>query len=143
LRAHPVAEIFVDHSIGGSKEYSALLGAIWPWRENLALDVAGRAASLDGGPVWEIRLGLTWSARVWGGKQEQRRACPATTRTWASARMSSVRCSITAIAPTRAMHSHRTERDDGHGRGPMATAVWRSRRKLADGQVARRACLGV
>ena len=66
LRAHPVAEIFVDRSIGGSKEYSALLGAIWSWRKNLAFDVAGRAASLDGGPVWEIRLGLTWSARVWG-----------------------------------------------------------------------------
>ena len=69
-RAHPVAEVFVDRSIGGPKEYSALLGAIWPWRENLAFDVAGRAASLDGGPVWEIRLGITWSLRVWGGGQE-------------------------------------------------------------------------
>jgi hypothetical protein len=70
LRAHPVAEVFVDRSIGGAKEYSALLGAIWPWRENLVFDVAGRAASLDGGPVWEIRLGLTWSTRVWGGDRE-------------------------------------------------------------------------
>ena len=69
-RAHPVAEIFVDRAIGGSKEYSALLGAIWPWRENLAFDVAGRVASLDRGPVWEVRLGLTWTVRVWGGEQE-------------------------------------------------------------------------
>ena len=70
MRAHPVAEVFVDRSIGGSKQYSALLGAIWPWRENVVFDVAGRAAILDGGPVWEIRLGLTWSARVWDVEAE-------------------------------------------------------------------------
>lgn len=63
----PVAEAFIDRSLGGTKEYSALLGAIWAWRDDLAFDLAGRTAALDGGPVWEVRLGLTWSVRVWGG----------------------------------------------------------------------------
>jgi hypothetical protein len=65
-RARPVAEVFVDHVSGGAKEYSALLGTIWPCWQTLALDLAARAARLDGTLAWEIRLGFTWSARVWG-----------------------------------------------------------------------------
>ena len=66
LKVHPVAEVFVDRVVRGSSEYSALLGALWAHSENLVFDVAGRASRVDGAAAWEVRLGFTWSARVWG-----------------------------------------------------------------------------
>jgi hypothetical protein len=61
----PVAEVFVDRVVSGSSEYSALLGILWAHSQDFVFDLAGRAARADGAQVWEVRLGLTWSARVW------------------------------------------------------------------------------
>jgi hypothetical protein len=65
LPVRPVLEIFVDHTVDVATVYSALVGAIWPWREQLVFDLAGRAAYQAGAPAWELRLGLTWTTRVW------------------------------------------------------------------------------
>lgn len=57
----PVAEMFTERHAGGVRTRSALLGAIWQVRDNLALDVGVRSARGDDGHVQEIRAGLTWS----------------------------------------------------------------------------------
>ena len=70
----PVAELYADTQIGGVSNdggavgsvlqeatvYSGLLGGIWRVSENLDVDSAVRAASVNG--LWnlEVRLGLTW-----------------------------------------------------------------------------------
>ena len=62
----PVAEAFIDRS----RRDQGILGAArcdLGRGDDLAFDLAGRTAALDGGPVGEVRLGLTWSVRVWGG----------------------------------------------------------------------------
>jgi hypothetical protein len=64
-------EVFVENSFGGASDYSALLGAIWPCRDTLALDLAARAAREGGAQAREVRLGLTWTTRVWGDEARQ------------------------------------------------------------------------
>jgi hypothetical protein len=70
---HPVAELFVDYILRGGTEYSALLGAIWSHSQNWVFDAAIRAARSDGNTVIELRVGFTWSARLWhaSGDQEE------------------------------------------------------------------------
>ncbi|HEX7667210.1 MAG TPA: hypothetical protein VF407_21915 [Polyangiaceae bacterium] len=68
----PVAELYVDHTFGGSTVYSALGGVIWHADDTLDLDVAGRVGHVDDGtPQDEIRLGFTWRIDVWGSKPKK------------------------------------------------------------------------
>jgi hypothetical protein len=55
----PVFEIYSDSVINQTQTFSALVGAIWQARENLAFDIALRYALVDGRPVNEVRTGLT------------------------------------------------------------------------------------
>jgi hypothetical protein len=68
LRGHPVAEILVDHISHEGSQFSLLLGGQWSLRRDVTFDLAGRSARIDGTTAWEIRLGLTWSTRVWDGE---------------------------------------------------------------------------
>jgi hypothetical protein len=65
----PVAEVLVEHELGGTTMVSALAGAIWVASENLALDIATRGALIDGAPAAEVRMGLTWTFSVWNTAQ--------------------------------------------------------------------------
>jgi hypothetical protein len=67
----PVAEAFVDHVVHGASEYSGLVGAVWRYRDGVAVDLGGRAARADGIAIWEVRLGFTLGAPLWrvGGKR--------------------------------------------------------------------------
>jgi hypothetical protein len=56
----PVMEIYADSVLGQSQTYSALVGAIWQARDNLAFDVAARYAFVNGRPVNELRAGVTF-----------------------------------------------------------------------------------
>lgn len=56
----PVAEFYSDTVFGGQQTFSALAGAIWQVRDNLAVDAAVRYALVDGRPVNEIRAGVTF-----------------------------------------------------------------------------------
>jgi hypothetical protein len=49
-------------------EVSGLVGLIWQARENVAVDFAVRAASVNGRPVEEIRAGVTFGIPVWRTK---------------------------------------------------------------------------
>jgi hypothetical protein len=55
----PVVEMYSDTVFGQQQTFSALVGAIWQVRDNLAFDAAVRTALVDGRPVHEIRAGLT------------------------------------------------------------------------------------
>jgi hypothetical protein len=55
----PVAEVFYENEFGVSQTVSALVGAIWQVRDNLAFDIGLRHAITDGRPIDEIRVGLT------------------------------------------------------------------------------------
>ncbi len=77
----PVAEVYADTQVGGTSSsggaagsrvgsvlqeatiYSGLLGAIWRAADDLDLDAAVRAGTVEG--VWnlEVRLGFTWTVR--------------------------------------------------------------------------------
>jgi len=73
-KIHPVAETLFDFVLHGGNEYSALVGAIWVHSRDWAFDTAVRASRTDGYSVVELRLGLTWTSRVWdgdGGAQEE------------------------------------------------------------------------
>ncbi len=64
-KVRPVAEFYYDNEIGVSRTLSALVGAIWQVREDLAFDVAIRHAIVtDNGSNWhpvdEIRAGITF-----------------------------------------------------------------------------------
>jgi hypothetical protein len=56
----PVAELLTERNNAGSYVNSALFGAIWQARENLAFDFAVRAGRTDGDDLREVRAGLTW-----------------------------------------------------------------------------------
>jgi len=55
----PVFEIYSDSVVNQSQTFSALVGAIWQARDNLAFDAGLRCAFVNGRLVNEIRAGLT------------------------------------------------------------------------------------
>ena len=56
----PVLEIYSDSVVNQSQTYSALAGAIWQVRDDLAFDVGLRYALVNGRPVNELRAGMTF-----------------------------------------------------------------------------------
>ena len=67
-KVRPVAEIFFDDKFDQENTVSGLVGLIWQVREDLAFDVAVRAASTNGRPVEEIRAGFTLGIPIWRTK---------------------------------------------------------------------------
>lgn len=67
-KVRPVAEVFFDEKFDQETEVSGLVGLIWQARENVAVDFAVRAASVNGRPVEEIRAGVTFGIPVWRTK---------------------------------------------------------------------------
>jgi len=64
-KVRPVVELAYDREAGRRETSSALVGAIWQIRDNIALDLAireGRTNRLD---VMEIRAGLTYALPLW------------------------------------------------------------------------------
>ncbi len=55
----PVFEIYSDSVINQTQTFSALVGAIWQARDNLAFDIGLRYALVNGHPVNEVRAGFT------------------------------------------------------------------------------------
>ena len=55
----PVAEVYFDNVFNQSQTVSALIGAIWQARDNVAFDVGVRYALVNGRPVSELRAGVT------------------------------------------------------------------------------------
>jgi hypothetical protein len=65
-KVRPVAEFYYEDEIGVARTLSALVGAIWQVREDLAFDVAIRHAvvspsGLNWHPVDEVRAGVTFA----------------------------------------------------------------------------------
>lgn len=60
----PVAELFYDRVFGLARETSGLIGAIWQIRENVALDVAFRAARVNDRTAIQVLAGVTFSLRI-------------------------------------------------------------------------------
>jgi hypothetical protein len=56
----PVAEIFYERDFGGVTTTSALVGAIWQVRDNIAFDVGLRGAQVNDQPLREVRFGVTF-----------------------------------------------------------------------------------
>ena len=56
----PVLEVYSDTVFNQSQTYSALVGAIWQVRDNLAFDVGLRYAQVNGRPLNELRAGVTF-----------------------------------------------------------------------------------
>jgi hypothetical protein len=59
-KVRPVFEIYSDSIINQSQTFSGLVGAIWQVNDKLSFDAAVRYASVDGRPVSELRLGMTF-----------------------------------------------------------------------------------
>jgi len=57
----PVVELLTAHETDHTATYSTLVGAIWRASEVISPDLAVRAATEAGEPVYELRAGLTWS----------------------------------------------------------------------------------
>jgi hypothetical protein len=57
----PVAELFYERDFGGVTTRSALVGAIWQVRDNIAFDVALRGAQVNDQPLREVRFGVTFA----------------------------------------------------------------------------------
>ena len=55
----PVAEVFYERDFGGVTTTSALVGAIWQVRGNIAFDVGLRGAQVNDQPLREVRFGVT------------------------------------------------------------------------------------
>ena len=60
----PVAEIFYDRTFGESKTRSALVGAIWQVKDDVALDFGLRGARVNDQSVYEIRAGVSFQFNV-------------------------------------------------------------------------------
>lgn len=56
----PVLEVYSDTVFNQSQTFSALVGAIWQVRDNLAFDMGPRYAQVNGRPVNELRAGVTF-----------------------------------------------------------------------------------
>jgi hypothetical protein len=59
-KIRPVFEIYSDSVVNVSQTFSGLVGAIWQVSDKLSFDAAVRFASVDGRPVSELRLGMTF-----------------------------------------------------------------------------------
>jgi hypothetical protein len=59
-KVRPVLEIYSDSIVTQSQTFSGLVGAIWQVNDKLSFDAAVRYASVDGRPVSELRLGMTF-----------------------------------------------------------------------------------
>jgi hypothetical protein len=59
-KVRPVFEIYSDSVVTQSQTFSGLVGAIWQVNDKLSFDAAVRFASVDGRPVSELRLGMTF-----------------------------------------------------------------------------------
>lgn len=60
----PVAEVFYERDFVGVTTTSALVGAIWQVRDNIAFDVGLRAAQVNDQPLREVRFGVTFGFPV-------------------------------------------------------------------------------
>lgn len=60
----PVFEIYSDSVIDQTQTFSALVGAIWQARDNLAFDFGLRYALVNGQPINEVRAGVTFGFPV-------------------------------------------------------------------------------
>ncbi len=60
----PVAEVAYERDFGRVETKSALIGAIWQVRDDLAVDVGLRGGRINDRPLGEIRAGLTFSFAV-------------------------------------------------------------------------------
>jgi hypothetical protein len=61
----PVAEIEYDRVAGRSETFSVLAGAIWQVADNIALDFGVREGRMNNRGITEIRVGITYSLRLW------------------------------------------------------------------------------
>ena len=59
-KIRPVLEIYSDSVVTQTQTFSGLVGAIWQVNDKLSFDAAVRYASVDGRPVSELRLGMTF-----------------------------------------------------------------------------------
>jgi hypothetical protein len=59
-KVRPVLEIYSDRIVTQTQTFSGLVGAIWQVSDKLSFDAAVRYASVDGRPVSELRLGMTF-----------------------------------------------------------------------------------
>jgi hypothetical protein len=59
-KVRPVFEIYSDSVVTQSQTFSGLVGAIWQVNDKLYFDAAVRYASVDGHPVSELRVGMTF-----------------------------------------------------------------------------------
>ena len=68
----PVAEFFYEKEFGQFDTISALVGLIWPVRDDLSFDVGLRHALTNGHPVNEVRAGLTFGfpLRMFGDRPQ-------------------------------------------------------------------------
>ena len=60
----PVGEVFYERDFAGVTTTSALIGAIWQVRDNLAFDVGLRRARINDDILTEVRAGLTFSFHI-------------------------------------------------------------------------------
>ena len=63
----PVAEIFYERDVALFRTRSALIGAIWQVRDNIAVDFAVRGARVNDHTAGEIRAGVTFAFGVTKG----------------------------------------------------------------------------
>jgi hypothetical protein len=63
----PVAEIFYQSDVSLFRSASALIGAIWKVRDNIAVDFGLRGARIGGQTASEIRAGVTFAFGVTKG----------------------------------------------------------------------------
>jgi hypothetical protein len=59
-KVRPVFEVYSDSVVNVAQTFSALAGAIWQVNDKLSFDAAVRYALVDGRPVNEIRVGMTF-----------------------------------------------------------------------------------
>jgi hypothetical protein len=60
----PVAEVFYDRNFGEARTRSALIGAIWQVKDDIAVDFGLRGARVNDHTVAEIRAGVTFAFAV-------------------------------------------------------------------------------
>ncbi len=63
----PVSELFYERDVGQFRTRSALIGAIWQVKDNIAVDFGLRGARINDHTVGEIRAGVTFAFGVTKG----------------------------------------------------------------------------